>query len=79
MNLQQQIQSLSSLTDVSIDREVKLADGNSAKDIFCASWPVAKRVLEAVAAMNKNPVVKAVILIIVTVGEGFESTICHEN
>jgi len=79
MNLQQQIQNLSALADVSIDQEAKVADGTSAKDIFCTSWPIAKRVLEAIAAITKNPVVRAVISIIITVVDGLSARICQPN
>ncbi|WP_045465240.1 hypothetical protein [Sporocytophaga myxococcoides] len=66
---------LSNLENVSVNLEAK-TKGKSAQVIFCENWDNAKVALGAIAAMVKNPVVKLVINIVVSVGDGIKGKVC---
>ncbi|MBI1305543.1 MAG: hypothetical protein GC181_02885 [Bacteroidetes bacterium] len=69
------LEKLSNLEDVSLDQDA-LIHGERAKNIFCASWPTAKKVLEALATIIKNPGLKIIIKAVIALGEGFASKYC---
>lgn len=46
------------------------------KKIFCENWKCAKRALEAIAALVKNPFVKTAINAVIKAGNLLEITIC---
>lgn len=76
MNLQQQVESIDKLEGISINAEAVTGTGQSAKNVFCQSWPVAKTVLEAISNMIKNPMIKVSIGIIIRVGDAMHERIC---
>jgi len=76
MSLQNEMDQLANLEGMSIDTNALLADGQKAKQIFCHGWPATKVVLDSIAAMIKNPVVKMVIGIIVKAGDALERKNC---
>ncbi len=77
MSLQKEMDQLANLEGVTIDTNALLADGKNAKQIFCKGWPATKLVLESIATMIKNPVVKIVIGIIVKAGDALEVKTCE--
>lgn len=66
---------LSNLENVSVDFN-STVKGKNAQSLFCENWDNAKVALGAIAAMVKNPVVKLVISIVISVGDGIKSKVC---
>ncbi len=64
------------LENISISKDAKLK-GESAKDIFCKNWGSARDALEAIRELVKNPVVKLIISILISTGDGLKSSICR--
>lgn len=77
MSLQSELNQLGNFEDVSYDASAELANGASAKSIFCNGWPAAKVVLEAIAAMIKNPLVKIIINLVIKAGDALSNKICN--
>jgi hypothetical protein len=75
MAFEGQLEKLGNLEDVTYEATASV-NGQSAKDIFCANWVTAKKALEAAQAMVKNPFVKLIIGILITVGDGLKKNIC---
>jgi hypothetical protein len=69
------LEKLSNLENVSVDFN-STVKGKNAKSLFCENWDNAKLALGAIAAMVKNPVVKLVITIVISVGDGIRSKVC---
>jgi hypothetical protein len=69
------LEKLSKLENVSVDLNSSVK-GKSAMSLFCENWDNAKLALSAIAAMVKNPVVKLIITIVVSVGDGIRSKVC---
>lgn len=68
---------LQNLDDVTLDKEAVHPDsGELAREGFCASWPASKLAIEKMQAMVKNPIVKFVIGIVITVGDGIAARLC---
>lgn len=78
MSFQTELAKLSNFEDISYDAQATTGAGQSAKDIFCKGWPVAKTVLESIAAMIKNPFVKIIIGIVTKAGDALSTKICHD-
>jgi hypothetical protein len=76
MSLELELNELATLKGVSIDAEAVIASGQSAKSIFCNGWSTAKVVLEATAAMIKNPIAKLIIGIVIKAGNALSAKIC---
>jgi hypothetical protein len=66
---------LSKLENMSIDYDSSV-NGKSAKSLLCENWDAAKIALAAIESMVKNPIVKIVIGIIITVGNGIKGKFC---
>ena len=67
---------LSNLENMSIDYDSSV-NGKDAKSLFCQNWDGAKIALAAIESMVKNPVVKLIIGIIISVGEGIKGKFCQ--
>jgi len=68
---------LKNLDDVTIDQEATHPEsGELAREGFCASWPASRFVLEKMQAMIKNPIVKFIVGIVITVGDGIYDRLC---
>jgi hypothetical protein len=78
MALENELQKLANLDDISIESTASI-NGETAKDIFCKDWATAKKVLTAAQAMIKNPIVKMIIGILITVGDGLQKNICPQD
>ena len=62
---------LKNLDNVTLDNEAVNPDnGELAREGFCAAWPTSKIVLEKMQVMIKNPIVKFIVGIVITVGDG---------
>jgi len=70
-----QLEKISKLDNVSVNFK-STVNGSDAKTLFCQNWDNAKLALGAIGAMVKNPAVKLVISIVVSVGDGIKSKVC---
>jgi hypothetical protein len=70
-----QLEKINKLENVSVNFNSSV-NGNDAKALFCQNWENAKLALSAIGAMVKNPAVKLVISIVISVGDGIKSKIC---
>ncbi len=71
------LEKLTNLEDVTLDVEATHpVTGEKAKDVFCTGWPVAKKSLELIYATVKNPIVKLIVNIVITVGDGMANKFC---
>lgn len=66
---------LANLENVSIDYNSSL-NGKDAKSLFCQNWDNAKVALAAIELMVRNPIVKLIIGIVISVGEGIKGKFC---
>lgn len=73
--LANQLERMDDFHDVSYSENVTV-QGRNAKDVFCNGWPAAKTVLESIAAMIKNPIVKVIIGIVIKAGDALSAKIC---
>ena len=63
-----------------LEKEIKAdaaAAPQSIKDIFCNGWPVAKKVIDALINIVKNPIVKLVLQTVETIGDAAQKAFCH--
>jgi len=77
MSLFKKLEQLEKLEDVSIDLEAKDEDGNKIKEFFCDEWQRGKKGLTLLSLITKNPIVKLVILIIISAGDSVSDKICE--
>jgi formate dehydrogenase maturation protein FdhE len=72
---------LSSAATSELVKEIK-ADAAAAppdlKDIFCKGWPEAKKVLEALIKIIKNPIAQLVLEAVETIGNAAQTAICKK-
>lgn len=78
MSFQAELNKLADFEDISFDASATTADGKNAKEVFCKGWPSAKAVLQSIAAIIKNPLVKIGIGAIVSAGDGLSAKICTQ-
>jgi hypothetical protein len=77
MSLETQLQKIADLENVSYDINAKV-NGETAQNLFCANWESAKKGLEAVQASLKNPALKLLVGIVITLGEGYKQKHCPQ-
>jgi hypothetical protein len=77
MSFQSELEKLANFDDITFDTQVQTVTGQSAKNVFCKGWPSTKVVLESIAAMVKNPVVKILIGIVIKAGDALSIKICE--
>jgi hypothetical protein len=51
-------------------------DGKDAKSLLCENWDNAKIALAAIDSMVKNPIVKLIIGIVISTGDGIRVKVC---
>ena len=49
---------------------------NKVKDLFCKLWPDAKKAIDALLQIIKNPVAKAVLQLVEAIGDGAQKAFC---
>lgn len=67
---------LSAVDIESLKKEVATPDA-ATKNLFCTDWPVAKKVLQALQNLLKNPIAKAAIGIVLEAGDALQGALCH--
>jgi len=78
MSFQTELNQLADFEEISFDANATTVNGQSAKNIFCNGWPSAKVVLESIALIIKNPIVKIVIGIVVKAGDALSTKVCAQ-
>lgn len=76
MDFEKELKALVNLEDINLNEDVVLKGDQKAKDVFCEFWPAAKKALEAIKEMVKNPFIKIVIGIIIKVGDAIYEKKC---
>ena len=69
------LEKLFEMENVSIDLEAT-HEGKPAKEIFCDYWETTRTGIELIGAFVKNPIVKLIVRILITVGDGISEKIC---
>jgi hypothetical protein len=69
------LNNLSNLENMSIDYASSV-NGKDAKSLLCENWDNAKIALGAIESMVKNPVVKLIIGVLISVGDGIKGKTC---
>jgi len=77
MSIESNLKQLDHLEDVSFDTSASIADGRKAKDVFCAGWPSGRVVIESLAAMIKNPIVKMILNTLIKAGDAYAAKNCN--
>lgn len=77
MSIESNLKQLEQFEDVSLDTSATISDGRKAKDVFCHGWPTARVVLESLAAMFKNPIVKMTINTLIKAGDTYAANNCR--
>lgn len=68
------------LENVSIDLEATHPDsGEKAKEVFCAGWPATRSTLQFVQVIVKNVIVRAIVGIVIALGDGIANRICGDS
>jgi hypothetical protein len=67
---------LNNLENVSLDMDATSHNGERVTEVFCDNWENSKKGLELVSAMVKNPIVKLIVSIVISVGDGIQQKIC---
>ena len=67
---------LNNLENVSLDMDATSHNGERVTEVFCDNWENSKKGLELVSAMVKNPIVKLIVNIVISVGDGIQQKIC---
>lgn len=71
------LEKLANLDNVSLDLEAtKESTGEKIKDTFCNDWGTARPVVENLVNLVKNPIVKLIINIVLSIGDGIKGKIC---
>ncbi len=71
------LEKLMDLENVSLDMDaVHPVTGEKAADVFCTGWPATKKGLELTQSIVKNVIVRAVIGIVIVLGDGISAKIC---
>lgn len=65
------------MTNVSMDEEaIHEESGKPAKHVFCNNWDNARIGLEAIRTIVKNPIVKVIVGMVITLGDSAKSKFC---
>jgi len=59
------------------DQDIDLEYSDAQKVDFCKEWPCAKRALELLRDIIKNPIVKGVLQVIIEAGDKICGKICN--
>ena len=71
------LEKLFKMENVSLDLEANVeGQDTKAKDLFCDKWDEAKGALLLIQAIVKNPIVKLIVLIVISVGDGIKEKVC---
>ena len=69
---------LGDIDNVSIDTEAT-HEGQPAKEVFCQYWADAKRGLDLLSAIVKNPIVKWIVIIVISLGDSVSEKVCPKG
>lgn len=58
------------------NKDISLVNVDTAKTEFCSIWPNAKKGLEVLQGIIKNPIAKAAIGIVIAAGDAVSKSIC---
>ena len=61
------------------NKDISLENVDTAKTEFCSIWPTAKKGLEVLEGLLKNPIAKAAIGIVIAAGDAVSKSICGIN
>ena len=75
MNLEKHLAKIGDLDNVSMDLE-KEHEGHKVKDIFCDNWDDARKVLQLMEMLIKNPIVRGIINIVIITGNSIARKVC---
>lgn len=71
------LEKLANLENVSLDLEaIHPSTGGKIKATFCDDWGKARPTVENLLQFVKNPIVKLIIQIVLSVGDGIKGKIC---